>query len=469
MRGRRARFMVRLIGTLSNHTGGIALGAMLVWLALVPTLAGAANEGIVSAQGGKFFLGANEFRFVGTNAYFMLDAATDGSRHHTDEMMKLANALGFTVLRTWAFLDGTKYGAALQPSAGVYNEAAFRELDYVLAKANEHGVRLILTLVNNWQEFGGIPQYLEWCAPGEHKVAFYTKPSCQQLYRGFVSKLLNRQNQENFRYYATDSTIFAWELANEPRCRECDAQVTADHPQVTAKGTVVKTWLQDMARFVKGTAGQMVATGEEGFDCTYYKDQRGIAHASGYTDDNRVDPRIGGNIRLHPWMYDGSEGTCFTGNTEILEIDFASFHLWASTWKVDDDSSVLWIEDHVRIAKAAAPDGERAASSGKLAKPIVFGEFGSDKTDGQRAGLFNKWLSAVEWTRDVGSSSLSYHGNGALVWQIVCKDVCNNYKGRLETVWPPDTQVSTVLRCHAAFANWAGLNQPPEGTVANCP
>jgi hypothetical protein len=163
---------------LSNHTGGIALGAMLVWLALVPSLTGAANEGIVSVQGGKFFLGANEFRFVGTNAYFMLDAATDGSRRHTDEMMKLANALEFTVSRTWAFLDGTKYGAALQPSPGVYNEAAFRELDYVLAKANEHGVRLILMLVNNWQEFGGITQYLEWCAPGEHKVAFYTKPSC---------------------------------------------------------------------------------------------------------------------------------------------------------------------------------------------------------------------------------------------------------------------------------------------------
>ena len=33
---------------------------------------------------------------------------------------------------------------------GKYSEHAFQALDYILDEASKHGVRLLLTLVNNW-------------------------------------------------------------------------------------------------------------------------------------------------------------------------------------------------------------------------------------------------------------------------------------------------------------------------------
>src|SRR5262249_23381575 len=148
---------------------GIA-AILLVGAGVGPSEAG--NVGFVSAQGGQFVLNGSPFRFVGTNAYFMLDAATYGSTAHTDGMLSLANSLGFTVLRTGGLLDGISRG--LQPSGGVYNESAFQAMDYVLYKADLAGVRLLVTLVNYWSDYGGMPQYVKWCAPGQAVDAFYT-------------------------------------------------------------------------------------------------------------------------------------------------------------------------------------------------------------------------------------------------------------------------------------------------------
>ena len=143
---------------------------ILSWAGAVP--AKAANSGFVTAQGGELRLNGQRFRFASTNSYYMVDAGSDNSPAHTDDTMTLAKSLGFTVLRTWGFLDGTSAGAALQPQAGVYNENAFRALDYVLHKADLAGIRLLIALVNYWSDYGGMPQYVRWCAPGQSIDAF---------------------------------------------------------------------------------------------------------------------------------------------------------------------------------------------------------------------------------------------------------------------------------------------------------
>lgn len=65
---------------------------------------------------------------------------------------------GANVLRVWGFMDGTAgTSSPLQDPVGVYHESAFRRFDYVLATSQQIGMRLIISLVNYWSDFGGIP------------------------------------------------------------------------------------------------------------------------------------------------------------------------------------------------------------------------------------------------------------------------------------------------------------------------
>jgi endo-1,4-beta-mannosidase len=455
-----------------------------------------ANTGFVVAENGVFYLKDGDvylqrdagtgapvpFRFVGTNAYFMHDAyASDNRPQHTMGTLCLATGqhlpdtkdafgqpvdfpcekagmphegLGFPVIRTFIFRDGAPVrsdgvACSLQPRVvedpehpgfvkGDYDEVCFRKLDWVFHQADRAGVRLIATFLNNWDTWGGISQYLRWCDnQGLGKVAFYTTDRCKHLYKSYVEHVLTRPNFYNGRQYRDDPTIFAWELANEPRCNEC---VSRDLAMGQFKGYTVALWLDEMARYIKALdSKQMVTTGEEGFDCT----KTGTATADGYTD-----PQL---IRLRGWMYDGSQGTCFTENLRLGSIDFASIHLWPHHWGVDRASAITWIKDHVRIAKGAA--GRYRGQ----AKPIVLGEFGANRRQG-RAATFNEWLDAVELSEALpGDPNVTgYRGDGALVWQIICDydaASCRTYATQLEVLYPPETDVSRVLKCHAAIAS----------------
>src|SRR5262249_21072559 len=219
----------------STALARVALTLAVLW-ALGAAASDASNSGFVTAQGVELRLNGQRFRFVGTNSYYMIDAGTDHSPAHTDDTMAMATSLGFTVLRTWGFLDGPNAGAALQPQAGVYNETAFRAMDYVLYKADLAGIRLLITLVDYWPAWGGMPQYVQWCAPGQSVDVFYTDAACKQLYKNYVSHVLNRVNTYNGRAYKSDPTILGWELANEPRSGD-------------RTGSIVRQWVAEMSAY----------------------------------------------------------------------------------------------------------------------------------------------------------------------------------------------------------------------------
>lgn len=78
-----------------------------------------------------------------------------------------AAAAGLNVMRTWAFNDGlgdvvaggTRH--ALQPRAREYDEQGFVALDRVVAEVRRRGIRVILTLVNGCDDYGGMRQYVQ--------------------------------------------------------------------------------------------------------------------------------------------------------------------------------------------------------------------------------------------------------------------------------------------------------------------
>ena len=73
--------------------------------------------------------------------------------------MDETRAAGLSVLRTWAFCDGSEWNA-LQPAPGEWDERVFAALDWVVAQAGARGLRLIFALTNYWAAYGGIKQYV---------------------------------------------------------------------------------------------------------------------------------------------------------------------------------------------------------------------------------------------------------------------------------------------------------------------
>lgn len=76
--------------------------------------------------------------------------------------------------------DGRKEGVYLHywdGSAPAFNEGAdgLQRLDYVIAKASQLDIRLIIPFVNNWKDFGGMDQYVRWRG-GQFHDDFYTDP-----------------------------------------------------------------------------------------------------------------------------------------------------------------------------------------------------------------------------------------------------------------------------------------------------
>ncbi|KAK4391109.1 Mannan endo-1,4-beta-mannosidase 2 [Sesamum angolense] len=79
---------------------------------------------------------------------------------------------------------------SLQISPGVYDENVFQALNFVVLEAAKNKIRLILSLVNNYQDFGGRPQYVDWARNAGTQTssddAFYTNVVVKQYYKNHV-------------------------------------------------------------------------------------------------------------------------------------------------------------------------------------------------------------------------------------------------------------------------------------------
>ena len=119
-------------------------------------------EGFVYADGTHFMCDGAPFYFAGCNSYDLFTLG-DGSskdsnedienkymyKDQIDSRMQQMEDNGVTVLRTWGFSNETWHGFELAP--GEYNEAEFMLFDYIMYSAQEHNIRVIITLENYWE------------------------------------------------------------------------------------------------------------------------------------------------------------------------------------------------------------------------------------------------------------------------------------------------------------------------------
>jgi mannan endo-1,4-beta-mannosidase len=332
--------------------GSYSLPLLLALLPLGPLHAG---QGFVSVRDGQFSLDGETFRFTGANNYYLVYKPESMA----EDVFASAKAMGLQVIRTWGFLDGKSHdGVVLQPELGKFNEEGFRQLDRVVEQAARHGLKLVITLVNRWDDFGGMKWYVEQtggCGVDE----FYTRQSIKDAYKSYVAHVVNRVNTRTGVAYKDDPAIFAWQLANEPRC-----------PSDPSGDTLVE-WAREMSAFIKSLdANHLVSVGDEG-----------LYRRAGDRD----------------WTRSGKEGVDWLRLLALPDIDYGTVHLYPDHWDKSPDWGAEWIREHLHDAR-------------KLGKPVVIEEFGL-KDKGRRDGVYEAWLAAAE---EEGAG-------GTMVWLLTGK------------------------------------------------
>ena len=148
---------------------------------------------------------------------------------------------------------------------------------------------------------------------------WYTSSAAQAQYQTYIAAVVSR--------YKTSTAVFAWELANEPRCSGCDT-------------SVINTWATTTSAYIKSLdSNHMVTMGDEGFGLSTLSDGS------------------------YPFTT-GAGGYNWTQNLMIPDIDFGTYHLYPSSWGEVDTWGPLWIQAHAEAANA-------------IGKPVIMEEYGS--------------------------------------------------------------------------------------------
>lgn len=377
----------------------LSLGEMgLHHLALLPASGSSSHNAslpFVERRGARLYLDGRPFYVNGWNSYWLMDQAVEpATRHRVSRMFRAGAAMGLTVCRTWAFNDGS-YNA-LQLAPGRFDERVFKALDRVVAEAGRHGVRLVLSLANNLEAYGGKTQYVRWAwEEGVGLTAsndsFFFDPAIRDYFKVYLKALLTRKNHLTGVQYKDDPTIFAWELMNEPRC-------TTD-----PSGDTLQRWIEEMAAYVKSIDKRHLLTvGTEGF----------------YGPTSPPDKRS-----VNPGNWFDNYGLDFIRNSNITDVDFASVHLYPDNWllhaKLEEKLKfvIQWITSHVE-------DGDE-----ELKKPVLVTEFGLSHMvegfDHSHRDVFYKAVYDIvhESARRGGA------GAGAFVWQLAVEGMEEYHDG----------------------------------------
>lgn len=354
----------------------------------------------VSVQGGRFSISGRPHRFVGANlwcaAYLGAESPLGDRARLARELDRLAT-LGVTNLRILAASEDSPLRNAVRPAfhdeARTWNERCLEGLDFALAEMEKRGQRAVLYLSNFWEWSGGLMTYLAWTNGGQYvdiddsedpwsKFAdfaadFYVTPRAIAAYHDTVRALVCRKNKVTGLLYSEDPTIFAWQIANEPR-PGASAEV------VEKRIDAYCHWLAETARLIRSLAPHhLISTGSEGLaGCSYRLDYLKRSH-------------------------------------DVPEIDYLTAHIWPQNWRWIDTKDIAgsferaearvrsYIEDHLALAA-------------ELRRPLVIEEFGFPRDavsyDPKSSTSFRDRFYALIYEATLGSARVKGPLAGTNFW-----------------------------------------------------
>jgi len=339
--------------------------------------------------------------FAGTNAWWLAHLSLNSD---VDTALEEIANTQYKIVRVWGFGDVTNatlpaatatdpnkvYFHYLNATGGYinYGPEGIQRLDYVVSAAEKYGVKLVLNFVNNWGDYGGIGAYN--AAFGGNATTWFTDTLSQQVYRAYINTIVTR--------YKKSTAIFAWELANEPRCHGCDTSVIYD-------------WASSVSQYIKSLDNtHMVTLGDEGW----------FAPADGIGDGS--------------YAYSGAEGVDFVKNLGIATLDYGVLHLYPNSWGYNYTWGSEWIEQH-------------DAAGAKAGKPVILEEYGTPFPN-------NHTGTELPWQETVLRSGIA----ADQIWQFGTYDLSipGENVADVNTIFYNSSEYQLLGRFHAAqmLAKW---------------
>jgi mannan endo-1,4-beta-mannosidase len=342
-------------------------------------------SGFVGRGDGSLLLdNVSPYRATGTNLYYLQQLLSYAQQDQDATALKTVRevmddlvCLSLPVARIWGFNDSAKDASAIRHSPeGGFREEGLRGLDQAVWEAKKRGIRLIVPLVNNWAEYGGLPAYAAWASNtfgGTYsKDDFFSNPQMKQWWKDYVLMLLDRVNTFTGISYRDEPTILAWEIGNELRCESC-------------RGTNrLVDAIAELATFLKQVAPHhLVSDGGDGFD------------------DNPAAYLGLSNL----YAVRGDEGASYSKLSTIEALDMLSYHFYPLNYGLSTvRDTQIWIERHQAIASISDKIG-------------YLGECGYVAPDAERALNYDGWLRHLFATNG---------GQLGLLWQLSPASRTNN-------------------------------------------
>ncbi|KAJ7285843.1 glycoside hydrolase family 5 protein [Mycena rebaudengoi] len=242
----------------------------------------------------NFQVNGSQFRFIGTNAYWLGALNSESDLNETLSSIAAAN---ISVVRTWAFndvdsipLNGTWFQLLANGTAtlNMNTTTGLPKIDRMVELAQAHGIYLLFSLTNNWNplpvdnvtdsaitsssmlkrdvstnnslprntlsnDYGGMDAYVRAFGGSSHDD-FYTNETIITAFENYTTAVVSR--------YVNSPSVLAWEIANDPRC---NSSISATP---SCNTMTITRWHARIAAHIKSIdPNHLVSSGNQGFFC----------------------------------------------------------------------------------------------------------------------------------------------------------------------------------------------------------
>jgi hypothetical protein len=414
-----------------------------------------ADSGFVMRSGSQLVLKGKPFRFAGPNIYWLgLDENVGGVNYPThfrvDDALRTVREMGGNVVRAHSLGISVGCSLCIEPSLGVFNQNAFKYIDYALLAARIRGIRYIIPLVDNYHYYhGGKHTFTDWRGISDENQ-FYTNTTVIGDFKQYISVLLNHVNQYTGIAYKDDPTIMAWETGNELSPPDSWTQTIADYIKSIDRHHLVLD-----GRYGIDPAALSIASVDM-YSNHYYP---GMDVARVNADAQAV---VGAGKVFYVGEYGWNQGDALSSFLEAIESNGAAGDTYWSLFPHNDQYGYVQHYDGYTLHYPGdTPDMRDRAQALRTHAYTMRGLSVPRYSRPDSPLITSINLGWIAWRGVVGAAAYSVErltlGSGG--WQVIC-DRCAT--GTDNTPWTDQAQPEGLLLYRVRAYNLVGVPGPPD-------